>query len=190
MPFHLYPELVIDGVGCEQRIRSVDVDGDESVDVKLVRDWAALEGGADLVSFTPPNYASFCGVNADGAFDILFSGWPSDAPDSTAGSSKTGPRRPSSSSRAGRRDELRRRVRRTCGDDSDAGVKKFAIQTRKNLNADWVTAVTGSVPASGEARTFKATAGKQNVRFVRFTMKTNHGNALFMDVLEVAVRGR
>ncbi|HEX5901736.1 MAG TPA: M36 family metallopeptidase [Actinomycetota bacterium] len=192
VPFHLYPELVIDGVGYEQRIRSVDVDGDESVDVKLVRDWAALEGGADLVSFTPPNYASFCGVNADGAFDLsLSSGWPSDAPDSTAGSNKTGPRRAVV--------ELPRRVDvtsfgvasgGTCGDDSDAGVKKFAIQTRKNANADWVTAVTGSVPANGELRTFKATAGRQNVRFVRFIMKTNHGNALFMDVLEVTVRGR
>ena len=53
VPFHSIPSSSIDGIGYEQRIRSVDVDGDESVDVKLVRDWAALEGGADLVSFTP-----------------------------------------------------------------------------------------------------------------------------------------
>ena len=53
VPFHRIPSSSIDGIGYEQRIRSVDVDGDESVDVKLVRDWAALEGGADLVSFTP-----------------------------------------------------------------------------------------------------------------------------------------
>ncbi len=192
VPFHLYPELVIDGLGYEQRIRSVDVDGDETVDVKLVRDWAALEGGADLVSFTPPNYASFCGVHANGAFDLsLSSGWPSDAPNSTAGSNKTGPRRAVV--------ELPKRVDvttfgvasgGTCGDGPDAGVKKFAIQTRRTANANWVTAATGSVPANGELRIFRARAGKQNVRFVRFIMKTNHGNRLFMDVLEVTVRGR
>jgi extracellular elastinolytic metalloproteinase len=192
VPFHQYPELVIDGVGFEQRIRSVNVDGDEIVNVRLVRDWAALEGGADLVSFTPPNYASFCGVNADGAFDLsLAVGWPSDAPNSTAGSNKTGPRKAVV--------ELPKRVDvtsfgvasgGTCGDGPDAGVKKFAIQTRRNANADWITAAAGSVPANGELRTFRATAGKQNVRFVRFVMKTNHGNRLFMDVLEVTVRGR
>ena len=67
-----------------------------------------------------PNYAPFCGVNADGAFDLsLSSGWPSDA-DSTAGSNKAGPRRPSSSCRSGstsrasasRPEDLRRRAGR------------------------------------------------------------------------------
>jgi hypothetical protein len=192
VPFHLYPELVVDGLGYEPRTRSVDVDGDELVDASLVRDWAALEGGADLVSFTPPNYKPICGVHADGAFDLSLSGgWPSDAPDSTFGSNKTGPRKAVV--------ELPKRVDVTsfgvasggaCGDGPDAGVKKFAIQTRKTANASWVTAVTGSVPANGELRVFKATAGKQDVRFVRFVMKTNHGNDLFMDVLEVTVRGR
>ena len=169
----------------------MDVDGDESVDVKLVRDWAALEGGADLVSFTPPNYAPFCGVNADGAFDLsLSSGWPSDAgqhrrqqQDRTAPSRRRAPE-------AGRRHELRRRVRRDLRRRPGRRREEVRDPDRKNANADWVTAVTGSVPANGELRTFKATAGRQDVRFVRFIMKTNHGNALFMDVLEVTVRGR
>jgi extracellular elastinolytic metalloproteinase len=192
VPFHSYPELVVDGLGYEQRTRSVDVDGDEVVDVKLVRDWAALEGGAELVSFTPPDYEAFCGVHANGAFDLsLSSGWPSDAPNSTEGSNTTGPRRAVV--------ELPKRVDvtsfgvasgGTCGDGSDAGVKGFAIQTKRSSNANWVTAVSGSVPANGRLRVFRATAGTQNVRFVRFIMKTNHGNRLFMDVLEVTVRGR
>jgi hypothetical protein len=33
-------------------------------------------------------------------------------------------------------------------------------------------------------------AGKQNVRFIRFIMKSNHGDPIFMDVLEVTVRGK
>jgi extracellular elastinolytic metalloproteinase len=192
VPFHLYPELVADGLGFEQRIRSVNVDGDETVDIKLVRDWAALEGGADLVSFTPPNYAPFCGVHANGAFDLsLATGWPSDAPNSTAGSNKTGPRKAVV--------ELPKRVDvtsfgvasgGTCGDGPDAGVKKFAIQTRRNANANWVTAVTASVPANGVLQIFTPTAGRQDVRFIKFIMKTTHGNRVFMDVLEVTVRGR
>ncbi len=78
----------------------------------------------------------------------------------------------------------------TCGDGPEAGVKKFEIQTRRTANGNWVTAATGRVAPNGVLRTFQATAGKQNVRFVRFIMKTNHGDPLFMDVLEVTVRGR
>jgi hypothetical protein len=191
VPFHSYPELVVDGVGHEQKILGVTVDGDVNVDIKLVRDWAALEGGATLRSFTPPDYAQFCGVNADGAFDLSFSaGWPSDAPGSTEGSNVTGPRRAVV--------KLPKAVDVTnfgvasggaCGDGADAGVKRFTIETR-TAGGRWVVAVSGTVKADSVLHTFPARAGRQNVRFIRFTMKSNHGNELFMDVLEVTVRGR
>ena len=191
VPFHAYPELVVDGVGYEQKIVGVTVDGDESVDVKLVRDWAALEGGATLRSFSPPDYADFCGVNADGAFDLsLSAGWPSDAPDSTVGSNFTGPRKAVV--------KLPKAVDVTtfgvssggaCGDGPEAGVKRFTIETR-TARGPWVVAASGTAAADNILHTFRATAGRQNVRFVRFTMKSNHGDELFMDVLEVTVRGR
>lgn len=190
VPFHAYPDVVVDGVGYEQKSLGVTVDGDESVNVKLVRDWAALEGGATLRSFSPPDYANFCGVNANGAFDLTLSaGWPSDAPDSTAGSNFTGPRKAVV--------KLPKAVDvttfgvasgGTCGDSSEAGVKKFTIET-KVAGGNWVVAVSGTVDADGVLHTFTAKAGKQNVRFIRFTMKSNHGDELFMDVLEVTVRG-
>lgn len=192
VPFHAYPELVVDGRGYEQRIRGITVDGDETVNVELIRDWAALERGARLRSFTPPDYAPFCGVNADGAFDLsLSSGWPSDAPNSTFGSNVTGPRKAVV--------KLPKAVDVTtfgvasggaCGDGPDAGVRKFAIQTRRAAGGNWVLAVSDSVAADSVLHTFKAKGGTQNVRFVRFIMKTNHGNPTFMDVLEVTVRGR
>jgi hypothetical protein len=191
VPFHAYPELVVDGVGYEQKIGGVTVDGDESVDIELVRDWAALEGGATLRSFSPPDYAEFCGVNADGAFDLsLSAGWPSDAPRSRVGSSFTGPRKAVV--------KLPKAVDvttfgvasgGTCGDSADAGVKKFTIETR-TARGEWVVAVSSIAEADGVLHTFRARAGRQNVRFVRFTMKSNHGDDLFMDVLEVTVRGR
>ncbi len=57
----------------------VVVDGNEMLNRSLFRDWAALSGGAALKSFTPPDYAEFCGTNANGAFDLsLGRGWPSD----------------------------------------------------------------------------------------------------------------
>ena len=173
VPFHDYPELVIDGVGYEQRIRAVNVDGDETVNVKLVRDWAALEGGARLKSFTPPDYAPFCGVNADGAFDLsLSAGWPSDAPGSTEGSNVTGPRRAIV--------RLPKAVDVTnfgvasggaCGDGPESGVRRFTIETR-TAGGNWVVAVTDNVDNDGVLHTFKAKAGKQNVRFIRFTMRS------------------
>lgn len=190
VPFHDYPELVIDGVGYEQRIRNVTVDGDETVDVKLVRDWASLEGGARLKSFTPPDYGPFCGRNADGAFDLsLSSGWPSDAPGSTVGSNVTGPRKAVV--------RLPKAVDvttfgiasgGTCGDGPESGVKRFTIETRK-ASGNWVVALSDTVDNDGVLHTFKAKAGKQNVRFIRFTMRSTHGDDVFMDVLEVTVRG-
>jgi extracellular elastinolytic metalloproteinase len=191
VPFHAYPELVVDGFGYEQRIRGVTVNGDESVEIKLVRDWAALERGARLRSFSPPDYSEFCGLNADGAFDLsLSAGWPSDAPGSQVGSNFTGPRKAVV--------KLPKAVDvttfgvasgGTCGDSADAGVKRFTIETR-TTRGEWVVAVSAIADADGVLHTFRARAGKQNVRFVRFTMKSNHGDELFMDVLEVTVRGR
>ncbi|MEX2420820.1 MAG: M36 family metallopeptidase, partial [Actinomycetota bacterium] len=190
VPFHAYPELVIDGVGYEQKTLAVTVDGDEVMNVKLVRDWAALEAGATLKSFTPPDYAPFCGVNADGAFDLsLSAGWPSDAP-GNGDSGVTGPRKAVV--------RLPKEVDVTsfgvasggsCGDGPEAGVRTFSIQT-KVAGGKWVTAATGTVDADSVLHTFKATAGKKDVRFLRFIMKTNHGDQLFMDVLEVTVRGK
>jgi hypothetical protein len=37
---------------------------------------------------------------------------------------------------------------------------------------------------------FKPTAGQKGVRFVRFIMKSNHGDPLFMDLMELSVRGK
>jgi hypothetical protein len=191
VPFHDWPELVIDGVGYEQRILDISVDGDETVNVKLVRDWAALEAGARLKSFTPPDYGPFCGTNADGAFDLsLSSGWPSDAVDSDFGSNVTGPRK--AVVRLPKAVDVSNfgvASGGACGDAPEAGVRRFRIETR-TAGGHWVVAATGTVDNDGVLHTFKARAGKQNVRFIRFTMLSNYGDELFMDVLEVTVRGR
>jgi hypothetical protein len=49
---------------------------------------------------------------------------------------------------------------------------------------------TGSVPANGKYVVFTANTGTKNVLYVRFTMLSNHGDPLFMDMLELSVRGK
>ncbi len=189
VPFHDYPEVVATGAGYEPFRVPVTVDGDERLDVELVRDWAATVGGARVLSFTPPDYSPFCGVGAEGAFDLsLGSGWASDSP------------RNDDSGVTGARSAVVRLPRMvdvttfgvasggTCGDGPDAGVKRFQIQTR-GRHGPWVTAVRGRSRANGVLRTFTPTQGTANVRMIRFVMLSNHGNPDFMDVLEVTVRG-
>ena len=190
VPFHAYPLLQITRKAYEPINRTnVVVGGDETVNGKLVRDWAAIEGGAKLGKFSPPDYSPFCGPAF--AFDLdLDTGWGSDAVGSDAGSNYTGPRKivvklpklVNISSFALASDG-------TCGDGHKAGVKNFQIQTKTN-NGKWITALTGAVDNDGLVHVFKPTAGKKGVRFVRFIMKSNHGDPLFMDLMELSVRGK
>jgi hypothetical protein len=186
-----YAAFVFTADGYELKTQQdVVVAGDISIDKALFRDWAALSAGATLKSFTPPDYFDFCGTNANGAFDLnLGSGWPSDSV-SNGDSGVTGPRRAIV--------RLPQTVDVTsfgvasggaCGDDFTAGVKHFQIQTRTNSDAPWKTAVDAKAKSDGVLRSFDATAGKKNVKIVRFVMLSNHGDPFFMDVLEVTVRG-
>ncbi len=188
VPFHDYPKIVAGAVGYEPFAAPVSVDGAESVEVDLVRDWAALEGGATLQSFTPPDYTGFCGFGADGAFDLsIGSGWPSDSP-ANGDSGVAGPRAAivrlpvavdvtSFGVASGG----------SCGDESDAGVKVFTMQVRRRVG--WITVLTARALPDGMLRTYLPLGDASDVRLVRFVMRSNYGNPFFMDVLEVTVRG-
>ena len=43
---------------------------------------------------------------------------------------------------------------------------------------------------NGVLKSFTPKTGKANVRFVRFTMLSNYGDSLFMDVMEFTVHGK
>ncbi len=194
VPFHdAYPAVQMLGGGYEPRvIRDVVVDGTETIDRSVFFDFAALGNGADLRKASPPDYASFCGVGADGAFDLnLGSGWPSDAVGSNIGSKYTGPRR-ATVRLSTAVDIIGFGVASggTCGDGPEAGVKHFQIQTKRTQGSAWRTAVDARIGATGRLKAFEPTAAERNVRFIRFVMLSNHGDPLFMDVLEVTVRGR
>jgi hypothetical protein len=191
VPFHTYREFLISGGGFEPRIlKNVDVSGDTKLNAKVVRDWASTEGGAKVGKFTPPDYSDF-GCGPAFAFDLdVGSGWGSDAVGSTSGSNVKGPRKVVV--------KLPKVIDVTsfalasngaCGDGPEAAVKKFRIET-KSGSGGWVTAFLGKAPANGKLMTYIPKAGKKNVRFIRLTMLSNHGDPLFMDVMELSVRGK
>jgi extracellular elastinolytic metalloproteinase len=189
VPEHTVTLEVRPGHGYETLAKEVLVDQDVVVNAAVDRDWAALSGGATLVSFTPPDYAPFCGSNANGAFDLLLgNGWPSDAP-GNGSSGVSGPR------------QATVRLPTTvdissfgvasggaCGDGPDSGFKAFTIKT-KTAGGSWQTAVSGKATPDWVLRTYMPTGGTQDVVAIRFIMRTNWGNPAFMDGMEVTVRG-
>ena len=68
-------------------------------------------------------------------------------------------------------------------------MKKFKVET-KTAGGNWITAFIGTAKNNGVLKTFTPKTGKANVRFVRFTMLSNYGDSLFMDVMEFSVRGK
>jgi extracellular elastinolytic metalloproteinase len=187
-----YANFVFAATGYEPKVESNLVVNGANVTVNkaLFRDWAALNAGASLRSFTPPDYIDFCGVNANGAFDLnLKSGWPSDAVGFN-GSGVTGPRKavvrlPTSVDISA----IAVASGGACGDDATAAVKHFQLQTRRSKADPWKIAVDARAKNDGTLRTFRPTKASKNVSAIRFVMLSNFGDPLFMDVLEVSVRG-
>ena len=191
VPFHTYAALVFAGGGYEPVAAiNLPVTQDLTLNAKVVRDWASLEGGAEVGKFTPPDYGPF-GCGPEQLLDLnLGTGWGSDAVGSTEGSNNDGPRKVVI--------KLPKVVdiktfgvssNGACGDGPEAGVKKFKVET-KTAGGKWITAFTGTAKNDGALRSFTPKKGKANVRFVRFTMLSNYGDPLFMDVMEFTVHGK
>ncbi len=186
VPLHTYKMVQVRAAGYETaELSDVSISGAEKLSRALIRDWAAIAGGAEIQGFTPPNYGPAC--SPDLAFDSsLHTGWLSDAVDSY----QTGPRKVVV--------KLPKRVNissfalasgGTCGLGPRAGVKDFQIQTRTNKRS-WITSSSGTVENDGVLSVFEPSAGTESARFIRFIMRSNHGDPLFIDVLELSVRGR
>jgi hypothetical protein len=187
VPFHDYV-LTVRSPAHEALARPVEVDGAEVVRLSVVRDWASLGGGARLVRFTGPDYAPLCGP--DFAWDTsLSTGWGSDHPDFD-GSGSTGPR--TNMVKLPRAIDVTRfgfATAGTCGDGPRAAVRVFEIQTR-SPRGRWETAFRGNSLERGAFHVLRPIRGTgDDVRFVRLVMLDNYGDPLFMDVLELTVRG-
>jgi hypothetical protein len=190
VPPHTYAAVEFGGGGYEPtQVLDVEVKHDITLNNKVYRDWAALSGGATLKSFTPPDYAVFCGQAAEGAFDLnLGSGWPSDSPNN-GDSGVTGPRQatvllPDTVDIT----EFTVTSGGTCGDGPDSGVTDFKFMT-KTAGGKWKLAVQDTAVPDGVLRAYAPTGNADNVVAIRFVMLKSNGNQQFMDVLEAGVRG-
>jgi extracellular elastinolytic metalloproteinase len=180
VPFHAYT-FVVDQVGYESAtISNLVVNGDETVDRKITRDWAAIEGGAVLGHFSPPDYTGF-GCGPSGAFDLaLGTGWGSDAPGPRSVVVKL--------SKAVDVTSFGFDPGNTCGDGPDAATRTFTIYTKKS-GGKWVLAFSGGKLKIGRLNKLIPSAGASNVRFVKLVLLTNRGNPAYMDASELTVRG-
>jgi hypothetical protein len=183
VPFGTYPGLFVDRRAYDVLRTRLRVDQrDEVRTFRPVRDWAAADGGARIESFTGPDYTPF-GCGPRGAIDrSLITGW---------GSKQPTPR------------QIVIRLPRavdvssfgvdpgaTCGDLPGAGTERFDIYTR-TATGSWVRAWRQtSALAGGTMHRLVPTAGRANVRYVRFVMVSNRdpGN-VFVDLSELSVRG-
>jgi hypothetical protein len=191
MPVHSYPEIRMSGGGYEPvTLKHVTIHTDTTLNRALVRDWASTEGGATVGKFTPPDYGPF-GCGPAQAFDLnLGVGWDSDAVDSTSGSHHEGPRKVVVKlPRAVDVSSFALASYGSCGDPPKAGVKDFQIRTR-TASGPWITAFTGVAPSNDKLMTYVPRTGTKDVRYVQLIMLSNHGDRLFMDVMELSVRGR
>ena len=193
VPFHTYHDVVFDRAGLDALVRhDVRVNGAERLDEGLFRDWAAHDAGGRVESFTRPDYSAY-GCGPLGAIDrSLGFGWSSDAPNSTAGSSVTGPR--SIVIRLPRAVDVASfgvAAGPTCGDGADAAMRAFDISTRVGSSAPWRLAVHRTTAlAQGVLTTLAPTGNAHAARWVKLTMRSNRGNPYYMDMLELSVRGR
>ena len=191
VPVGTYPQVIASKAGYDRDIGSnvgIVADMESSSDFVVRRDWAAFDGGARIDSFTGPNFSSFgCGP-AHAIDQLLGTGW------STIRSTlaPTGPRwitvklpaYVDVSSFAVDPGAV-------CGDPDSASAQGYKIETSKTgSGSSWTTVSTGSF-SLGQAHQLNAIpiAVRKAVRYVRFTITSNHGHAQFMDIAELVVYG-
>jgi len=205
VPVGRYPKLSVTESGYNPVSVAVNVvDGGTRRNVSLVRDWAALSGGASVASFTGPDFSPQCGPG--GAFDqSLGSGWGTTTGDDLGDPTNVFvPKNVVV--------ELPKAVNvssfgidpsATCGDGLSASTGGYTIETSPDGHT-WTTAATGTFTSAndGQINTVTPTAGSDGVQFVRFTITSNqtpsfatncpgggYSGCSFTDLTEIEVFG-
>ncbi len=191
VPVGTYPQVVASKAGFDRDL-GVDVDVvadvEGAADFELRRDWAAFAGGARVSGFTGPNFGPI-GCGPSQAIDqSLGSGWSTARPNlPPAGARWLIVKLPSFvdvSSFAVDPGAI-------CGDPEAASARGYRIETSKTgKSGTWTVAKSGSFTL-GQAQQLNplAIAPRKAVRFVRFTITSNHGDPQWMDLAELVVYG-
>ncbi|BCJ36087.1 hypothetical protein Athai_35900 [Actinocatenispora thailandica] len=172
IPAGTYPKVFASGPGYEQSDqRSISVSSNgTTADWSLVRDWAAVSGGASIADFNGPDYTPDCGP--DGLYDATQGhGWGSDV---VGGKDGVGidPRHvtvalPTAVDIA----ELRIDPSATCGDDQSASAGDYQVETSTD-GKTWTVAAKGHFgpDAFHTYTTVSLTAGATGVKYLRYTI--------------------
>jgi extracellular elastinolytic metalloproteinase len=194
-----YAKVFARGAGYDPKSQTLSVAArTQTVNWQLRRDWAAISGGSEVVSFTGPDYTAY-GCGPPQLFDqSQLSGWGSDV-------SPTGQnvvvRLPSAVDIG----ELVINPSATCGDDPTASTGRFRVETSGD-GTTWTLGAEGAFPnGTVTATTVPLTAGSgDDVSFLRYTMLTSQGQdaglcpagqpptvsgCVFLDSTELAVYG-
>ncbi|HET9214111.1 MAG TPA: M36 family metallopeptidase [Gaiellaceae bacterium] len=189
VPVGTFPQVTAGKAGFGRAVLEdvVIADGVDLVaDFQLRRDWAASVGGARISAFTGPDYSSYgCGP-AQAIDQSLATGWSTNAP-SNGGSKSLTIRLPAYVDVTGFAVD----PAAVCGDPSSASLDDYAIAVSKSgASGSWTTVKSGSFSlAQGGGLNAVAVSRRRGVRYVRLTMKTNHGHPDFMDMAEIEVYG-
>ena len=205
VPVGRYPKLAVSAAGYNLRRVAVRVtSAGARRDLSIVRDWAAISGGAQVTDFNGPDFSPQCGPA--GAFDqSLSTGWGS-----TTGNDAGDPTnhfvpkhvvvklpKPITVS------SFAVDPSATCGDGASASTAGYTIETSAN-GTTWTTAASGTFTSAddGQLNTVTPTAGASGVRYVRFTITSNqtpnfstscpggaYSGCSFTDLTEVEVYG-
>jgi extracellular elastinolytic metalloproteinase len=191
VPVGTYPQVVASKAGFDRNIgTNVDVvaDVEGTADFELRRDWAAFDGGARIAAFTGPNFEAF-GCGPSQAIDqSLGTGWSTARPNlSPAGPRWISVKLPSFvdvSSFAVDPGAI-------CGDPDAASAQGYKIETSTTgTSGTWTVVKTGSFTL-GQAHQLNPVSitPRKAVRFVRFTITSNHGHPQWIDLAELVVYG-
>jgi extracellular elastinolytic metalloproteinase len=205
VPVGRYPKLAVTAAGYDPVDTAVRVTrGVSERDFSLVRDWAAISGGAQVTDFNGPDYSPECGPGS--AFDqSLANGWSSTTGDDAGDPTNVFvPKHVVV--------ELPRAVdvsafgvdpSATCGDGASASTAGYTIETSPDGNT-WTTAASGTFTSAddGKLDTVTPSAGAAAVRYVRFTFTSNqtpdfadncpngaYSGCSYTDVTEIEVFG-
>jgi hypothetical protein len=193
-----YAKVFARGAGYDPKSATVSIAArTNTLNWQLRRDWAAIAGGAEVVSFTGPDYTPF-GCGPPQLFDqSQASGWGSDvAPEGQ----NVVVRLPAAVDIG----ELVINPSATCGDDPTASTGGYRVETSAD-GTMWTVGAEGSFPQGAVTPTTVALAAGSGtgVQFIRFTMRTTQaqdaglcptGNeapsgCTFLDSTELAVYG-
>ena len=190
VPVGTYPQIVASKVGYDRDVGAnvpVVADTEGTLDLEVRRDWAAYDGGGRIHAFTGPSFAAYgCGP-AHAIDQSTATGWSTVTPSLLPGTRAITVKLPAYVDVG----SFAVDPGAVCGDPDSASTQGYRIETSKTAaNGSWTVVKTGSFTL-GQAHELNdvAITPRKAVRFVRFTITSNHGHAEYMDLAELVVHG-